>query len=144
MLRAPQPPRYARVTDDCFAALIRQFVSMANPKWAKYSASTRATWGRELQFMSRPDCLGALSTRDIRPALVQAYFDGIADRPGKSKAGYAALQQLEVWAIVRDLLPRRITTGVEISTSDAGHVPWTGEQIALAEAKARPDLARAV
>src|SRR5262245_64675866 len=142
MPRAPQPSRYARVTDDCFASLINRFVSPANPKWAKYSQSTRATWGRELQFMSRPDCLGALSLQEIRPALVQAYFDGIADRPGKSKAGLAALQQLEAWAIVRDLLPRPITTGMEISRSDGGHVPWTDEQVALGIAKARPDLAR--
>jgi integrase len=119
-------------------------MSMANPKWAKYSESTRKTWGRELQFMARPDCLGALSLQNVRPSLVQAYFDGIADRPGKSVAGLAALQQLEAWAIVRDFLPRPITTGVEIAKSDAGHVPWTLEQVALAEAKARPDLARAV
>src|SRR5262245_47342507 len=140
MAHQPKPP--ARVTDDCFATLIRRFASDLNPKWAKYSQSTKETWGRELHFMASPYCLGALSLQDIRPSLVQAYFDGIADRPGKSKAGLAALVQLEAWAIVRDLLPRPITTGMEISRSDGGHVPWTDEQVALGIAKARPDLAR--
>src|SRR4051812_42414514 len=77
------------------------------------------------------------------PSLVQAYFDGISDRPGKCAAGLAALKQLEKWAVVRDLLPRPITTGVEIETSDDGHIPWTDDQVLLGETNARADLARA-
>lgn len=137
------------VTDDSFAALLRLFMSPANVKWREpppvgYSESTKKTWGAELRFMSRPDTLGALPLTEIRPSLVQAFFDGIADRPGKSAAALAALRQVERWAVVRDLLPREITTGVEIETSDKGHVPWTDEQVLLGEQHARPDLARAI
>ena len=138
-------PKLALVTEDSFAALIRVFMSPANPKWRdSYSDSTKATWGRELRFMSRPDCLGALSLHEIRPSLVQAYFDGISDRPGKCAAGLAAMRQLEKWAVVRDLLPRQITTGVEIETSDDGHIPWTDDHAALGETNARADLARVI
>lgn len=144
MEHAPKPPKLIRVTEDSFAALVRLFASSENPKWMKYSESTRETWGRELNFMARPACLGAISLNEIRPSLVSSYFDGIADRPGKCAAGLSALVQLEAWAIVKDLLPRPITTGIEIERSTSGHIPWIDEQVALAEAKARPDLSRAV
>ncbi len=46
---------------------------------------------------------------------------------------------------MRELLPRQITLGVEISEGDGGgHIPWTEEQVALAEQHASPALARAV
>jgi integrase len=146
-----EPQRAAVVTDDSFATLIRLFMSPANAKWREpperggYSKSTKDVWGRELRFISRPDTLGAISRHEIRPALVQAFFDGIADRPGKCSAAWSAIKQLEKWCIVRDLLPRQITLGVEIAErDDTGHIPWTDEQVALGEAKARPDLAKAI
>jgi integrase len=71
-------------------------------------------------------------------------MDGIADRPGKQGAALRALKQFEKWAIVRDYLPRPITTGVEIGHSDGGNIPWTDEQVAVAEQHARPDFARVV
>ena len=147
-MRPAQPrPKVLRVTDDCFAAIVRAF--LASPKWTNpppvgYSEGTKKLWSRELNFMARPDVLGALSVDEMRPALVQAFFDGIADRPGRQGYAMSALKQLEKWAIVRDLLPRQITLGVEIGHPAGGHVPWTDEQIALAEKHARPELARAV
>jgi integrase len=75
---------------------------------------------------------------------VQAFFDGIADRPGKSAAALSAIKQLERWAVVRDLLAREITTGVTIERSDTGHIPWTDEQVALGEREARADYAKAI
>jgi len=145
---APRP-NLARVTEDCFAALVRLFMSPANPKWGNppplgYSDATKDSWGRELRFAARPDCLGALSLQEIRPSLVQAFFDGLADRPGKQASALAALRQLEKWAIVRELLPRQITLGVEIGHSDDGHIPWTDEQVAIGERAARSDIARAI
>jgi len=115
-----------------------------NPKWARYSRSTQIGWGSALMFMARPDTLGSLPLDEIRPSLVQGFFDGIADRPGKCGQAMGALKALEKFALVRDLLPRQITLGVEIAKSDGGHIPWTDEQVAIAEAHARPDLARAV
>ncbi len=134
--------RAAKITDGCFAAVIRAFV--ASPKFQGYSPATREVWGRELRLAERPDTLGALSVNVMRPALVQAFMDGMADRPGKQAAALAALRQVERWAIVRDLLPQPITMGVEIGHSHDGHRPWTDEQVRLAETCARPELAKVV
>jgi integrase len=137
-----RPFRAAKITDECFAAVIRAF--MASPKFQGYSPATREVWGRELRLAERPDTLGAISVNVIRPALVQAFMDGMSDRPGKQTAALAALRQLERWGIVRDLLPQPITLGVEIGRSHDGHKPWTDEQVRLAETHARPELARVV
>jgi len=88
--------------------------------------------------MEDPDALGALSVYDIRPALVQAFFDGNDGKQGKQEVGLKALKQLERWAIVRDLLPHPITTGVEVPKSKEGHRPWREEHVALAERYATP------
>lgn len=140
----PNEPRRkaARVTEDRFASVVQAF--LRSPKFTGYSAGTQYTWGRALQFVARPDTLGALSVSEIRPALVQAFFDGIAETPGKQAVVLWALRQCEKWAIVRDLLPRQITLGIEIGDSDGGHIPWTAEQVQLAIENARPELARVV
>lgn len=127
-----------------FGDLIRLFQTAANPQWATYRRSTQLGWGGALAFMAAPDTLGLLPLDEIRPSLVQAFFDGIADRPGKCQQSLAVLKQLEKWAIVRELLPRQITLGVRITRPSGGHIPWTDEQVATAETHARPDLARAV
>lgn len=134
--------RAAKITDQAFAAVIRAF--MSSPKWQGYERSTQEVWGRELRFAEHPDRLGALSVYVLRPSLVQAFIDGLAGRPGKQAASLAVLRQLERWAIVRDLLPYPITTGIEYERSHDGHKPWTDEQVALAEEHARPELARAI
>src|SRR5215471_19743478 len=114
-----RPFRAAKITDECFAAVIRAF--MASPRFQGYSPATQETWGRELRVAERPDTLGALSVNVLRPALVQAFMDGMADRPGKQAAALAALRQVKRWAIVRDLLPQPITMGVEVAKSHEGH-----------------------
>ncbi len=140
-------PQLLRVTEDSFAALIRLF--RQSGKWTSpppvgYADSTKKGWGRELDLMARPACLGALSIQEIRPSLVQAFFDGLAEWPGKQEVGLAVLKQLEKWAIVRDLLPREITKGVEVGECDGGHIPWSDEQVALAERESPPHLSRMI
>jgi integrase len=135
-------PKLALVTEDCFAAVIRSYLT--SPKFAGLAENSQKLWGRELRFASHPDCLGAVSLSVIRPALVQAFLDGLDGRPGKQAAALGALRAMEKWAIVRDLLPRPITTGVETGKPMGGHIPWTDEQVALAERLARPELARAI
>src|SRR5262249_47781215 len=115
-----------------------------SPKFKGYADATRDLWGRELRLAERPDTLGAYSIYELRPALVQAFLDGLAEWPAKQEASLSALKQLEKWAIVRDLLPHTITLGCEAEGSDGGHVPWNEEHVALAEAHARPEIARAV
>lgn len=139
---APDEPRLRRVTEHSFAALVRAFKE--HPKFKAYAQATQELWGRELDFAAHPDCLGTLSRDEIRPALVQAFFDGLTGRPGKQAAALGALKQLEKWAVVRDLLPRQITLGVEIESSDGGHIPWTEAQVAYAETHLPAHLARAI
>src|SRR5262245_13103900 len=135
----------ALVTEDSFAALVRAFMSEANPKWfGKYEEATRDLWGRELRFASRPDTLGAVSLQEIRPSLVQAYLDALEGRPGKQAAAKAAFNALNKWAVVRDLLPREIMTGVETGRPEGGHIPWSDAHVALAERHAVPLIAKAV
>lgn len=135
-------PKVLRVTEDCFAALVRLY--MSSPKFMNYTPATKETWGRELQFAARPDCLGALSLQEIRPSLVQAFLDGLDGRPGKQAVARSALVQIERWAIVRELLPRQIMTGVETGRPTGGHIPWTDAQVTLGEQHARADVARAI
>lgn len=136
------------VTEDSFAALARAF--MRSAKWilpkeqGGYSEGTKRTWGGELEFAARPDCLGACSLQTIRPAFVQAFLDGLAGRPGKQAMAYSVLKQLDKWAVVRDLLPRSIMTGVETERPQGGHIPWLEPEVALAERIARADLSRVV
>ena len=149
-MQPKQPrPNFARLTDNKFAALAKLFMSPANPKWilaldnGGYADNTKDIWSRAA-FATRPDCLGNIPLTEIRPSLVQAFFDGIANKPGKQKVTLTALKQIEAWAIVRELLPRQITLGVKITLSKGGHIPWTEAQVAFARANLRRDLVRAV
>jgi integrase len=131
-----------RVTENSFAALVRAF--KCSPKFLSLRPASQALWGRELDFASRPTLLGAVPLDVIRPALVQQYLDGWNDKPGKQAAALAALKALERWAVVRDLLARPITLGVETGKPTGGHKPWTDEQVEIGERHARPDIARVI
>jgi integrase len=131
-----------RITENSFYELVRAYKN--SPKFKGLAEATQDLWGRELDFACRPNCLGAIALDQIRPALIQGYLDGWDDKPGKQAAALAAFKALEKWAIVRDLLPRPITLGVETGKPSGGHVPWTQAQVDLAVANARPALARAV
>jgi integrase len=127
-----------------FADVLRAFMSAENPQWAKYSKGTRDNWGRELRLAQARDVLGHCQVRDMRPALVLAFLDGLADKPGKQACALAALKAVDKWAIPRDYLPRPITFGISVDGPQGGHLPWTDAQVELGEAKARRGLARAV
>lgn len=101
-------PKAARVTEDCFALVVRQF--LASPKFAGYAPSTQDLWRRYLNFAARPNCLGAISMDEIRPSIVQSYIEGLTGYTGVQAATIAALKQLERWAMVRDIMSRQITT----------------------------------
>src|SRR5262249_10799347 len=125
-----------------FAEVIRAY--LVSPKYQSLARSTRSNYGHLLNLAERPDTLGALPVDIIRPALVQAFLDGFADRPGQQIVAQTALKAVEKWALVRDLLPYPITTGTQAIGSSGGFVPWTEEQVALAEMHARPYLARVI
>jgi integrase len=137
-----QRRRIATIKGGTFAAVIRAY--MRSPKFDGLARSTRISYAHLLGLAELPETLGAMSVDVIRPALVQAFLDGFADRPGQQKCAQTALKAVEKWALVRDLLPYPITTGTEAPGGTGGHVPWTEEQVALAEQQARPHLARAI
>lgn len=131
-----------RVTENSFYALVRAFKESA--KFKSLAPASQDLLGRELDFACRPNCMGAVPLDVIRPSVVQDYLDGWDDKPGKQAAALSAFKMLEKWAVVRDLLPRAITLGVETGRPQGGHTPWTDEQVALAERYARPHIARVV
>lgn len=136
--------RVAKIKRGSFAAVIRAFTAPDNPKWTSLGEATRENYGRVFKVAERPDVLGAVPVDEMRPALVQAFLDGYADRPAMQKVAQTALKSLERWAIVRDRLPGQITLGTEAPGSDGGNEPWTDEHVQIAEQHARPDLARMV
>jgi integrase len=127
---------------DTFASVIRTY--LASETFRALAPETQRTWKRMLHIAELPDCLGAESVDDIRPALVQAFLDGLSHKPGNQHVARTALKAVERYALVRDLLHHPICTGTVIVGSDGGHEPWTDAQVALAEQHARPDVARAI
>jgi integrase len=132
----------ASIKGGSFAAVIRAY--MNSPKFDSLSQSTRSSYARLLGIAEQPETLGALPVEIIRPALVQAFLDGFADRPATQRYAHTALKAVERWSIVRDLLPYPITTGVEVLGNEGGYEPWTAEQVKLAEQHARPHIARII
>jgi len=135
-------PKVTKIKTGSFAAVVRAF--LCSPKFEALSRSTQVHYRHLLNLAERSDILGAIPVDEMRPALVQAFLDGLADRPAQQKCAQTAIKSLERWALVRDLLPRQITLGTEAPGGTGGHVPWTDEQVALAEQYVRPHLARVV
>jgi len=122
--------------------VIRQY--RASAKFQGLALESRRHWGYLLNIAELPECLGAYSSEEIRPALVQAWLDGFADRPAQQRSARSALKAVERFAVVRDLLPWPITTGTEASGGTGGHKPWTDEQVELAELHVSPPLGRVI
>jgi hypothetical protein len=135
-------PKATKIKGETFAAVIRAF--LASPKFEALAHSTRVHYRHLLHLAQRPDVLGAVPVNEMRPALTQAFLDGLSDRPGQQKCAQTAIKSLERWALVRDLLPSAISTGTEAPGGDGGHVPWTDDQVALAEEHARPHLSHVI
>jgi hypothetical protein len=135
-------PRLRHIPEGSFAAVVRAY--QRSEKFAKLRPGTQKSYLRVLALAERETGLGGLSVHVIRPSLVQAFLDGLADRPGAQKTAQSVLKAMEKWAIVRDLLPSPITLGTEAPGTNGGHEPWTDAQVELAERHAREDLARVV
>lgn len=125
-----------------FAEVIRDY--MASPKFAGLADNTKYSYRYLLGIAELPETLGSLSVEVIRPALVQAFLDGFADRPATQRYAQAVLKAVEKWAIVRDRLPWPITLGTEAPGGDGGYEPWSDDLVSVAEAHAKPHLARVV
>ena len=138
----PGKRRGRSITKEVFASVIRAF--LASPKFRGLAPSTQTNYRHLLKLAEEPDGLGTVPVEEMRPALVQAFLDGLAHIPATQQCAQTALKSLERWAIVRDLLPRPITLGTEAPGSDGGHTPWTDEQVAYAERVAPAPLARVI
>ncbi len=129
-----------RATPGSFAGVIAAYIG--SDKFMRLAASTQGNYRRHLALAQ--SVLGGRDIEVMRPALVQAFLDGLSDRPATQKVAQTALKALERWAIRLDLLPRQITLGTEAVGSTGGHKPWTEAQIRTALEHARVDLSRAV
>src|SRR5262249_1082948 len=134
--------RSKHIESGTFAEVVRAYLT--SPKFDSLAKNTRTQYRYLLGRAERPETLGAYSVDEIRPALVQAFLDGLADRPAQQTKARAALRGVEKWAIVRDLLPRQITLGTEAPGGTGGFEPWTDQQVAYAERVCPPSLARVV
>jgi integrase len=125
-----------------FAQVIRAY--LASAKFQALAHSTQEHYRYLLAVAEQPETLGLLPVDVIRPALVQAFLDGLTGRPGLQINARVALKAVEKWAIVRDMIPHSITLGCEVEGLDGGHEPWSDEQVLLAETHARLNLARLI
>lgn len=130
----------ARIMAGTFASVIRKY--QASEAFKNLAPSTQYSYGRILRIAE--DSLGGYSIQQIRPSVIQAFLDGLAETPGKQTIARTAIKSMEKYALVRDLLFYPITTGTEVIGSTGGHEPWTDAQVRLAETAARADLARVV
>jgi integrase len=125
-----------------FASVINAYLD--SPKFQGLATNTQRSYRRALLLAEHMDGLGGVPVDEMRPALVQAFLDAMADRPAAQQKAKRVLKALESWAIVRDLLPRSITQGTEAPGSDGGHEPWSDEQVAFAQDNCAPFLSRAI
>lgn len=130
------------VTNDLFASVIKRF--LLSQKFMSLGKGTQENYRRLLQLAESPDGLGGVPVEQMRPALVQAFLDGLADKPGAQMNAKTAIKTLEKWAIVRDLLPRTITLGIQVIGTDGGHEPWTDGEVNIALDAAAAHLAIAI
>ena len=142
MPRNDWPKRPLRIAEGTFAAVIRAYLT--SPIFKALAPKTQTNYRVLLMMAENPAALGGLSVLTIRPALVQAFLDGLAATPGRQKNARTALKAVEKFALVRDLLPYPILTGTETIKMDGGHEPWSDDMVRLAIEHARPDLARIV
>jgi integrase len=129
-----------RGNDGKFAAVLREYET--SPNFTKNELSTQENYRRVLGWADA--VLGHLSVHEIRPALVQAALDGLADRPGAQVMARAVLSAVDKWAVLRERLPRSITFGTEVIGLEGGHAPWTDPQVKIGELHAKAGLSRVV
>jgi hypothetical protein len=142
MQRSDWPKRPLRIVEGTFATVIRAY--LASPTFKALAPETQRNYRVLLAMAENPEALGGLSVLTIRPALVQAFLDGLAGTPGRQKNARTSLKAVEKFALVRDLLPYPILTGTETIKMDGGHEPWSDDMVRLAIEHARADLSRVV
>jgi integrase len=85
-----------------------------------------------------------VSLQSIRPALVQAYLDGMAGKPGKQAASLSAIKQVSAWAERPRLSDARHHQGLPVRGVGRRPYPLERRRRGAGEKHARPDIARVV
>jgi hypothetical protein len=85
--------RAGTVKGGTFAAVIRAYLS--SPKYDALAKATRMSYRYVLGLAEQPETLGAIPVDVIRPALTQAFLDGLADRPAQQQKAQTALKAVE-------------------------------------------------
>lgn len=141
-------PPSAKIPREAFAAVIRGYLTTSQdftqPPPLGLAEGTKIGYRVYLRLAELPETLGGLDVNVIHPADVQLFLDQFSDRPGAQHVAKTALSAVESWAMPRRKLPYPIMTGVTIGKSGGGHIPWSDEQVKLAEQHAKPNIARIV
>lgn len=111
-------------------------------KFLKLAPATRASY--DYGFRIAEKVIGDIPAADIRPSIMQEFFDQFSDRPATQKNVRSGFVALNKFGLVRDLFARSITESTQAPGGDGSHEPWDDEHVRLAELHARPDLARLV
>jgi integrase len=127
MSKRPDP----HIKGGTFAKVISEY--MQSPHFNSLAESSRYKYRRLFKIAEAPEALGLVAVEQMHPAIVQAFLDGFADRPGAQYGALAAIKAVEKWAIVRRKLPGTITLGCELIGGGDGNRPWTEEQVYFAE-----------
>lgn len=137
-----------------------------SPDFRALRRNSQILWGRELKFAMRDDILGrallkvrrswfsegrrgdlefeAAQDQQIAPHMIRGYINGWHDKPGKQRASLTALRALKAWALQQQLIQFSFTEDVRLKDHLSGHIPWEQEQVDLAIAHSRPDIARVI
>ncbi len=119
---------------DTIGALIDAYEVAWPSLQRKLSDNTKSQYRRHLGYARL--AWGDLPARSLRPKHVDALIRKIgADRPGTANNTLDALKAMVSWANGPvDLLEHDPTKGVVRFEKGKGHVPWTEDQLAFAEA----------
>lgn len=98
---------------------------------AKFRALSKGTQDQyKIQIRTARAAFGHRAPEAIRPALVRAMMEGMADRPGTANSFLGVMRALSTWGIARDYFRSSLTEGVAPYEKTGGHKPWTDAQIA--------------
>ena len=111
---------------------------------AKYEALAAKYEGRiRLRSATWPDIqmsLGHYHRHELRPSSFSNFLMVLPERPAVQRRALVALKSLESWAVVRDMLPRAITTGCETVGGEGANEPWSDATYCYLPSNMRPAL----
>ena len=93
--------RNSGISGEVFASVIDKYLD--SDRFKKLAPHTQRTYKTSLLLAEHSDSLGGVPVEEMRPALVQAFLDGMADRPAAQQKAQTAMK-----ALVLRLHPEKI------------------------------------